>query len=202
MCVFWDLYAWHFSCWKICFSHVLHPSIILSSIVSCFITFMHFYEFFVPPWSSLIIFMFLWWNFITSCTLCQSWQKRGRNCGDFVVFFKILHVKGRNTCLCKGEMCFILLEGVLTSFFLYLRTSEQVYIHCAYLWWCMSSSPILTCVVSFLSLYTCFYVYAIYYYCFTLRCLDEFCLKCFRNTGCQSLLAINSLLAKFFKSLC
>ena len=45
-------------------------------------------------------------------------------------------------------------------------------------------------------------MYAIYYFCFTQRCLDEFCLKCFRNTGCQSLLAINSLLAKFFKSLC
>ena len=30
--------------------------------------------------------------------------KRGRNCGDFVVFFfKILHVRGRNTCLCKEE---------------------------------------------------------------------------------------------------
>ena len=47
-----------------------------------------------------------------------------------------------------------------------------------------------------------YYLYAIYYFCFTQRCLDEFCLKCFRNTGCQSLLAINSLLAKFFKSLC
>ena len=46
--------------------------------------------------------------------------ERGRNCGDFVVFFfKILHIRGRNTCLCKGEMCFILLGGVLTSFFLY-----------------------------------------------------------------------------------
>ena len=45
-------------------------------------------------------------------------------------------------------------------------------------------------------------IYAILYFCFTLRCLDEFCLKCFRNTGCQSLLTINSLLAKFFKSLC
>ena len=33
--------------------------------------------------------------------------------------FKILHVKGRNTCFCKGEMCFILLKGVLTCFFLY-----------------------------------------------------------------------------------
>ena len=33
--------------------------------------------------------------------------------------FKILHVRGRNTCPCQGEMCFILLGGVLTSFFLY-----------------------------------------------------------------------------------
>ena len=30
-------------------------------------------------------------------------------------------------------------------------------------------------------------MFAIYYFCFTLRFLDEFCLKCFRNTGCQSL---------------
>ena len=47
-----------------------------------------------------------------------------------------------------------------------------------------------------------YFVYAIYYFCFTQRCLDEFYLKCFRNIGCQSLLAINSFLAKFFKSLC
>ena len=46
-----------------------------------------------------------------------------------------------------------------------------------------------------------YYLYAIFYFCFILRCCDEFCLKCFRNTGCQSLLAMNSLLAKFFKSL-
>ena len=45
-------------------------------------------------------------------------------------------------------------------------------------------------------------LYAIFYFCFTLSCRDEFCLKCFRNIGCQSFLAINSLLAKFFKSLC
>ena len=45
-------------------------------------------------------------------------------------------------------------------------------------------------------------LYAILYFSFTLRCLDEFCLKCFRNTGCQSLLAINTLFAKFFKGLC
>ena len=46
--------------------------------------------------------------------------KRGRNCGEYVVSFsKILHVRGRNTFLCKGEMCFILLGGVLTSLLLY-----------------------------------------------------------------------------------
>ena len=44
------------------------------------------------------------------------------------------------------------------------------------------------CVVSFLSLYICFLLlYAIFYLCFTLRCLGEFCLKYFRNTGCQNL---------------
>ena len=47
--------------------------------------------------------------------------KRGRNCGNMWFLFKdsILHVRGRNTCLCKGELCFILLRGVITSFFLY-----------------------------------------------------------------------------------
>ena len=54
----------------------------------------------------------------------------------------------------------------------------------------------------FLYTYVSYMMYAILYFCFILRCLDEFCLKCFRNTGCQSLLAINSLLVKFFKSLC
>ena len=46
--------------------------------------------------------------------------KMGRNCEEYVVsFFKILQVRGRNTFLCKGEMCFILLGGVLTSLFLF-----------------------------------------------------------------------------------
>ena len=66
-------------------------------------------------------------------------------------------------------------------------------------------SPISSCVVSFLFfLYThvSYLLYAIYYFCFTLRCRDKFCLKCFKNIGYQSLLVINSLLAKFFKSLC
>ena len=45
-------------------------------------------------------------------------------------------------------------------------------------------------------------LYAIFYFNFTLKCLDEFCLKFFRNTCCQSFLVMNSLLAKFFKSFC
>ena len=72
-----------------------------------------------------------------------------------------------------------------------------------FIYWCMFFHLSLHMLFIF-SLYAhaSYTLYAIYYFCFTLRCLDEFCLKCFRNTGCQSLLAINSFLAKFFKSLC
>ena len=41
-----------------------------------------------------------------------------------------------------------------------------------------------------------YFLYAIYYFYFIQRCLDEFCLKCYRNTSCQSLLVINSLFGK------
>ena len=84
------------------FSHVLQLSFILSSIETCFITFMHLYGFLVPPWSSLIIFMFLGWSFIVSYTLCQSWQKGGEIVENMWFLSKILRVL-----------------GVLTSFFLY-----------------------------------------------------------------------------------
>ena len=59
-------------------------------------------------------------------------------------------------------------------------------------------------VLFLFSLYThvSYYLYAIYYFYFTQICHDEFCSKCFRNISCQSLLTINSFLAKFFKSLC
>ena len=159
-------------------------------------------------WSSL----FLGWIFIASCTLCQSWQKEGEN----VFLFKILHVMGRNTCLCKGELCFIFVRGsvfllvVLEASFSFLYTGLMtIYLwHTLYLFLIFIYddvcyySPISLCVVSLLSLYTCFFMYAILYFCFTLRCLDEFCLKCLRKTGCKIYHALNSLLAKFFKSLC
>ena len=99
---------------------------------------------------------------------------------------------------------------ILDKLFMYLRSCDHIVIANLVLVYIYTFevvitilSPISPCVVSFISLYTCFlYLYAIYYFCFTQRCLNEFCLKCFRNTSCQSLFAINSLLANFFKSLC
>ena len=126
--------------------------------------------------------------------------------------FKILHVRGRNTCLCKGEMCFILLGGVFTPFFLYTGLMTMfiyiVLIFDIYIYIyddddvCLLHLPLHVLFLFFLYTHVSYLMYAILYFCFTLRCLDEFCLKCFKNTGCQSLLVINSLLAKFFKSLC
>ena len=48
-------------------------------------------------------------------------------------------------------------------------------------------SSIFLCIVSSLSLNTCFFMYAIVYFFFTLRFLNEFCLKCFRKTGFENL---------------
>ena len=64
---------------------------------------------------------------LSSFLYLLSITKRGRNCGDFVGFsFFSLHVRGRNTYLYKGEMCFILLGGVLTSFFLYTSLVAKI----------------------------------------------------------------------------
>ena len=99
-----------------CFSHVLHLSIILSSIAPCNV---HAFI-----WISLYPLIILDHLYVSRVKLfsflypLSIMTKRGRNC-DVVSFFKILHVRGRNTFLCKGELCFILLGGVLTSFFVY-----------------------------------------------------------------------------------
>ena len=113
--------------------------------------------------------------------------------------FKILLVRGRNTCLCKGELCFILLRGVLASpccfrsfFWLLVHWSyDHFYIHCYYLWYicvcvCVSSSPIFICVVSSLSLYACFFTYAILIS--VSHMMPWWVLfKCFKKTSCESL---------------
>ena len=101
---------------------------------------------------------------------------------------------------------FHLVRGSVYLLILVQRFCDPVDIHCTYLsYMLMYVSFTYPLHVLFLfSFYThaSYYLYAIYYFCFTQRCLDVFCLKCFKNTSCQSLLAINSLLAKFFKSLC
>ena len=115
-------------------------------------------------------------------------------------FLKILHVRGRNTCICKGEMCFILLEGVLTSFFVYTSLVTMftyiVIIFDIYIYIYMMLYVLLHLSLHVLFLFYLYthvsFLYAIFYSYFTLRCRDEFCLKYFRNTSCQSLLAMDS----------
>ena len=157
----------------------------------------------------LFIFMFLGGNFLTSCTLCQLWQKGGEIVENMWFPFKILRVRRRNTCLYKGEMYFILLGGVLTSFFLYTSLVTtltyivlifDIYIYIYVDDVCLLHLSLHVLFLFFLYTHDSYILYAIFYFCFTLRWRNEFCLKCFRNTGCQSLLAIKSLLAKFFKS--
>ena len=156
----------------------------------------------------LIIFIFLEWSILVSCTFCQSWQKGGEIVENMWFRSKILHVRERNTCLCKGEMCFILLGGVLTSLFLYTGLVTMfayiVLIFDIYIYddVCLLHLPLHVLFLFNLYAHASYILYSIYYFCFIQRCLDEFCLKCYINTGCQSLLAMNSLLAKFFKSLC
>ena len=80
-------------------------------------------------------------------------------------------------------LCIFSFLSFIDTLFLYIRSCDHFYTYIVliiFICGCMFFSPTLTCVVSFLSLYTCFlYLYAIYYFCFTQRYFDEFCLKCF-----------------------
>ena len=104
--------------------------------------------------------------------------------------------------------CIFSFLSLLGTVFLYMRSCDH-YRHTLYLFSLILlmyifsfTYPFICCFFSLFIHMLLIYLYAIYYFYFTQRCLDEFCLKCFRNTGCQSLLVINSLLTKFFKSLC
>ena len=109
-----------------------------------------------PPWLFLIIFFYVSWVKLSSFLYPLSiMTKRGRNI--FMWFlFKILHVRGRNICLCKGEMCFILLGGVLTSLFLYFGSYDHywhtLYLSSLYVDVCLLHLPLH--VLFLLSLYT------------------------------------------------
>ena len=108
---------------------------------------------------------------------------------------------------CSEDSCIFSFLSILDTLFLCILVLWPLDIHCTYIWsiyiLMYAISPISPCVVSFLSLYTCF-LFNVYnlLFLFHTKMPWRVCLKCFRNTGCQSLLAINSLLAKFFKSLC
>ena len=126
--------------------------------------------------------------------------------------FKILYVKGRNTCPCKGELYFILSGGVFTSLFLYTSLmaifTYIVFIFDIYIYIYIYIYIMMMMYLFFTYLYICcffslfihmFLLYAIFYFCFTLRFHDEFCLKCVRNTGCQSLLCHELSSCKIFQ---
>ena len=138
---------------------------------------------------------------------------------DFIVFNKWVWVEWFMTSLicsfvccgfvtdCQrgrllGHMCFSCYRTYVMILCNWLILWQNVLY--SYLYWCMFFFHLPLHVLFLFSLYTyaSYYLYVIYYSYLTQRCLNEFCLKCFRNTGCQSLLVINSLLAKFFKSLC
>ena len=88
-------------------------------------------------------------------------------------------------------MYFSFLLFILASCTLFLW--PFIYIHCtlfSYIWWwCMFfffSLPISTCVVPFLSLYTCFFMYAIFI--FVSHMMPWWVLfKCFRKKGYESI---------------
>ena len=96
-------------------------------------------------------------------------------------FLKILHVRGRNTCLCKGELCFILLGGVLTSFlytgivtmFTYIVLIFDIYIY-IYDDVCLLHLPLHVLFLFYLYIHVSYYLYAIYYFCFTQDALMSF----------------------------
>ena len=97
---------------------------------------------------------------------------------------------------------FHLIKESVYLFVLVHRSCDYFYIHCAYLWYinddvCLLHLPLHVLFLFYFYAHASYILYAIYYFYLTLRCLDVFCLKCFRNTSCQSLLAMNSLLAKF-----
>ena len=121
-------------CVYVCFGIYMHNIFLLRNLFfTCFasfyylvihsILFHYIHAFLWIHCAPLIIFDHLYISRVKRSSFLYPLSimtKRGRNYGDFVVsFLKILHVRGRNTCLCKGEMCFILLGGVLTSFLLY-----------------------------------------------------------------------------------
>ena len=102
---------------------------------------------------------------------------------------------------CSEDYLYLFPFSILDTFILVHGSCDHywhtLYISSLYVDVCFFHLPLYVLFLFSLYAHASYYLYAIYYFCFTQICLDEFCLKCFRNTSCQSLLAINSLLAKF-----
>ena len=62
-----------------------------------------------------------------------------------------------------------------------------LYLFISYIWWCCYHFTYLSMCCFFYLFIHMFLMNAIFYLCFTLRCLDKFCLNCFKKTGCQNL---------------
>ena len=92
--------------------------------------------------------------------------------------------------LVRGSVYLLVVLGASFSFlytglvtiFTYIILIFDIY----YICWCTFSSLIFTCVVSSLSLYACFFIYAIFI--FVSHMMHWWVLfKCFRKTGCETL---------------
>ena len=121
--------------------------------------------------------------------------KRERKCGFFLRFYMLrgeilAFIRGLVFHLIRGSVYLLVVLGTsfsllytsLVTIFTYIVLIFYIYIYI----WCMSSSPIFTCVVSSLSLYTCFFMYTI------LISISHMMpwwvlFKCFRKTGWESL---------------
>ena len=95
------LHALFFTCFASFYYLVIHS-----------ILFHHFHAFIWILCTPLIIFIFLGWSFLASCTICQSWQKGGEIVEN-MCFFLRFYMLGEEI---QGELCFILLGGVFISF--------------------------------------------------------------------------------------
>ena len=106
--------------------------------------------------------------------------------------------------VCSEDLMYFFFLSISDTLYLVYWSCDHFDIHCTYILYILMyifHLPLHVLFLFYLYTHVSYIIYAIYYFCFTLICLDEFYLKCFRNTGCQSLLVMNSLLAKFFKSL-
>ena len=129
--------------------------------------------------------------------------------------FKILHVRGRNICLYKGELCFILLGGVFTFLLFYELFFRFLYIGLVTIFtYIMPIFDIYIYIYDVCLLHLSLHVLFLFFFythfsscmqslfLFHTWCLIEFCLSVSKKQIVKVYHAMNFLFAKFFKGLC